>query len=527
MGRILKFFKFYHLPLLTGFLFGSSYIPFIPWALFFCYVPLWIFILRKDLSLQQVFIAAWISQFTYTLMGFHWVASLAYEFGHMPWVAAIPVLLVFASLAHLHIPLAAFAVMALRRRFRLDILSSLLLLSLAFVAAGLLWPSIFPWNLGYPLLWAKLPMAQNADVVGFEGLSLFVHLVNAALALVWLKKSNFMTSLVGGLLVLVFGLLHFSGLSKQEKWSHPDRHLKLLQIQANIGNLEKEVAEKGLGYQQFILDEFFNLTREAVQKYPEAELILWPESAFPDVLDRHAQMRPYPAQLLRFLHEIKRPLLTGGYSMDPPRPLNDHRERKEYNGLFLFDEQGNLSEPYHKTYLLIFGEYLPFGDYFPFLAAINPGGSGFGRGSGPVVLNLNDIRIGPQICYEGLYPEFSAELAKKGAHFLVNLTNDSWFGADFEPYQHLYMTFARAIETRRPLIRNTNTGISSAILANGRVLEQSPLQKKWYGLYDIDYASNPELTFYTRFHAWLLPLILLLIGLTVALGKNRDRTPAS
>jgi len=135
---------------------------------------------------------------------------------------------------------------------------------------------------------------------------------------------------------------------------------------------------------------------------------------------------------------------------------------------------------------------------------------------------LNGATLGPQVCYESLDPLFSSSLALKGADILVNVTNDSWFGPRFEPLQHLYMTLARGLETRRPMLRSTNTGISSAILADGTVLQLSPLYTRWAGLYDVKFQKNAPVTFYSRFGAWLPLALFVFLGLVVAMGRKRD-----
>ena len=134
----------------------------------------------------------------------------------------------------------------------------------------------------------------------------------------------------------------------------------------------------------------------------------------------------------------------------------------------------------------------------------------FGRGPGPTVLGANEVRLGAQICYEGLFDWFSRRLANQGAQVLVNLTNDSWYGAWQQPYQHFYMTLARAVEVRRPLIRATNTGISGAILASGDVLETSPINEDWRHLYEIRYTKNPPVTLFMTWGFWLIPALLTL-----------------
>lgn len=527
MIHIRAFIKTYHLAILSGILIGTSYIPFQPWALGFALVPLFLVSSRLD-CLKQVFLAGWITQFVLTLIGFHWIAVVSIEYGHLPAWAGILVTLLFASAMHIYYPIALVAAKFAQRKFNLSTPATVVLMALSLAVIENLWPGIFPWNLGYPLLWAKSGLAQWADVIGFSGLSAAVLLLNAIVALFFLpQKKPHLKLLALAVAVLIIGL-EVTGRMRERAWTVTDRSKKVMVVQANIGNLEKYYAERGAGFQQQIMETFFRLTRQGLNSFPESELVIWPESAVPDYLNSYHLGRKYSSQLLTFLREIKKPLLTGAYSKDAPGTKNP----KDYNGMFLFDGAGTLlAEPYHKTILLIFGEYIPYGDRFPLLAKLNPGGAGFGRGQGPTVMNLGDDKIGVQICYESLYPDFSAGLALQDANYMVNLTNDSWFSSSrkdswfhtsFEAHQHMLMTLARAVEVRRPLIRSTNTGISTAILASGQILEQGPTQTEWYQVYDIRYKSQPSITFYTRFGAWLVWLLLLMCAVVIAGGRKRE-----
>lgn len=530
MIHIRSFIKTYHLAILSGLFIGTSYIPFQPWALAFALVPLFLLTTRLT-SFKQIAIAGWITQFTLTLIGFHWIAVVSIEYGHLPSWAGALVTLLFATFMHIYYPLALLAAMWISRRFQLSRTCSIALIALLLALFELMWPGIFPWNLGYPLLWAKLGLAQWADVVGFAGLSALVMLLNAFVAFFFLPNKSPKLKWTAFVVVLALIGLELGGREKARTWSGTDRSKKVLVVQANIGNLEKLYAERGVGYQQQIMDAYFRVTRQGLISNPESELIVWPESAVPDYLNNYHLGRKYSSQFLNFVREIKRPILTGAYSKDPPGTPKG----KDYNGLFLFDAAGtSVAEPYHKSILLIFGEYIPFGDRIELLAKLNPGGAGFGRGPGPTVMNLgpanNQDKIGLQICYESLYPEFSRGLASLGADFMVNLTNDSWFSSShpgpfhtsFEAYQHMIMTLARAVEVRRPLIRSTNTGITTAILANGQILAQGPTQTEWYQAYDIRYKSNPSMTFYTQFGAWLPWLLLLSCAGVIAGGRKRE-----
>lgn len=515
-----KLFKHYQWALLSGLLVGTSYIPFPPWAVFFCWAPLWWSALQSS-SLKDIFKQGWISQFVLTLIGFHWISYVSHEFGFMPWPIAILVLLLFAATVHLYIPIAVLISRWLGMKLNLSQGSQLILMALFHVTGEAYWPALFSWNLGYTLYWGGLSIAQTADVFGFIGLSLLLHLMSALLAWLWIKKDVQTKLLAVSLALFIFAGLTFWGRSKQDHWQKSDSVLPVLLVQANIGNFEKVMAEKGHGFQDDIANRYFDLTRQALSQNPlgsQTQLIVWPETAYPDYLGEHNSARVYTQALSQFIKEIRKPVITGAYGNDPP----EIRPRNEYNSLFLYNTDGKpATEMYKKTNLLAFGEYTPLGSIFPILKKYNPGGSGWGPGSGPITISLGDIRLGPQICYDSLYDWFSVGSTQNGAQLLINLTNDSWFGPRSEPKQHLYMTLARAIENRRPLIRSTNTGISTIALASGQVLEKSPLHEAWTQVYSVPFQKNPEMTFFTRFR-YLFPFgLLALIAGTLTAGRIR------
>jgi len=255
-------------------------------------------------------------------------------------------------------------------------------------------------------------------------------------------------------------------------------------------------------------------------------LMIWPETAYPGRLDREFLTEPLALDVRALTRETKVPLLSGGYSQQAGT-------RDVYNGLFYLNALGEGPiEPYRKTILLVFGETFPFSDYIPYMEKLFPDQGAFARGSGPMVMPLDlpsgEVKVGAQICYEGLYPWFSAKLSRDGAQLFTNVTNDSWFWWPFEPHQHLYMTLARAIEFRRPLFRSTNTGITTAILASGELLEKSPYAQEWTGLFKIPYRKNPPHTFYEEYGAlwpWILAALLVLvlvIGRVFEVGFGRE-----
>lgn len=510
------------LALLSGVLTGTSYIPYPPWAVAFCYIPLWWAILRADqLSLKKIFALGWITQFTLTILGFNWIYFTAREFGHLPVSLSLLAVILFAAFIHIYIPLALTAATFLKRKFQLQQTAFIFVMALAQILFERVWPSIFEWNLGYTLLWIRSPLAQWADAVGFWGLSAFIFIFQAILLYVFLNIKHHQRK---ALIVLTVTLatvigLWWTGTIKKTKYTKPSAQINVSIIQANISNEEKLQAEKGYDYQSYVLNTYFSLTeKELTRINNQTDLIIWPETALPVALDKVYHSRPSQTLILNTVKGWQKNLVTGAYSQDTYK--RDHLGNLIIrNSVFFLNADGEVAAPYYKTDLLVFGEYMPFGQEVPFLYKLFPFVGVYERGPGPVrkaiPLPLNgEVMLGPQICYESLNPGFSRGLAKIGTEIFFNLTNDSWFGDWAEPYQHMIMTLARGLENRRPLIRSTNTGISTVILASGDILEQSPVYETWAHTYTVPYEKNTELTFYTKYGYWdwaLWVLILLIL----------------
>ena len=171
----------------------------------------------------------------------------------------------------------------------------------------------------------------------------------------------------------------------------------------------------------------------------DLEKLIQQDESTPD-RDRNAAMRGF-----------RTPLLLGVITaeQDPERP----DEKRYYNTALLLDRDGRVLGRYDKNYLLIFGEYLPFSDLFPFLKRWFPESGDFRPGRTVEVFDLHGTRIGVMICYEDIIPAFTRRLHEKNPDLLVNITNDAWFGHTTEPYQHLGLATFRAIENRRFLVR--------------------------------------------------------------------------
>ena len=519
--------------LLSGILVGTSYIPFKGWALFFCYVPLWLTTLRlynEKSSFKKIFLAGWITQFVLTLIGFNWIYYVAAEFGLLHWSLSLGALLLYAGLMHTYIPLSLILGILLIRRFKITAVHiQFLLLALILALLERIWPSIFEWNLAYTLLWIKFPLYQWADSVGFWGVSTWILLFQAVLAYAFTEyKTNKLNALLVALSVfIVIAALTVAGSLKGKSWTKTDDLIKIAVAQGNIGNAEKVQSEKKSQYHSYIRGVYADLTAKQIALKP-TDIMIWPETAMPFGLDDYFLGRTEQKALLGTIQKWGIPVITGGYSVDPvKRDLLGYSMIR--NAVFYFSPYLNFSDqPYFKTNLLAFGEYMPFGEQFPVLYKLLPFVGVYERGSGPIVAKVaykqKTIRLGPQICYDSLYPGFSRGLAKNGAQIIFNVTNDSWYGWWSEPYQHQIMTLARGIEVRRPLVRSTNTGISSAILADGTLLENSPIDQSWAHTYDIPFRQNAALSFYTRigYLDWILWVAVLIALIIFYRKKGKD-----
>jgi apolipoprotein N-acyltransferase len=503
------------LPVLSGIFIGTSYIPFPPWASLFCFVPLWLFWQQQN-SLKTVVFSGVLTSFIYTLIGFNWVTYTLHEFAQVNWLLSGIGMALFALFGHVFVP-AAGALWFWSRKFSASDWSSFALMAVFTALAELYVPMLFKWNFGYSWYGAGVPVYQWAEFVGFTGLSMLTILTNLLVLFAWRQRAQTGGKLGLAVILLVFLGLNAGGIWLKTRLPEPDAALTVLMVQADISNLEKQAMEHGKGLRGEILKKYLQVTAEGLSKNPAIDFVMWSETAFPSLMGQEFNQSIYVQELREFLQAHRVALITGAYGKHDVSGLIT-------NSLFAIDKQGSVTEPhYSKTNLLALGEYIPGEETFPWLRTLLPMVGHFGRGPGPtLLLNFNGYAIGPQICYESLFPEFSKGLADLGAQFIVNVTNDSWYGAWQEPYQHLYMTLARGVEFRRPVLRVTNTGVSTVSLANGEVLALSPTDARWTGIYRVGYRTQPQTTFYQR-HFGLMPGLLwsaLVVLLATGAGRK-------
>ncbi len=217
---------------------------------------------------------------------------------------------------------------------------------------------------------------------------------------------------------------------------------------------------------------------------------------------------------------FKTPLLFGAMTFGGVLPTRNAECEACFNSALLIDGDGVVRELYDKAFLLVFGEYMPFGEALPELYDLLPESSRFqpGRRTEPLTLTRKgqpSARLGVLICYEDLLPAFAQRVMAHNPEVLINLTNDAWFGQTAEPYHHLQLAQMRTIEYRRWLIRSTNTGVSAFIDAAGRRVAETSLQGQETLLRPVPLLHGQ--TLYARFGDW--PLFALVGGLLLSLGR--------
>ncbi len=284
-------------------------------------------------------------------------------------------------------------------------------------------------------------------------------------------------------------------------------------IQPNIPQGEKW--DPACRERNFSILEQLSLEAATAVKPGTPHLVIWPEASLPDFFQDAPILRRRLEKLTRQGHFY---LLTGSPQYNP----TGAGQYQYFNSALLFAPDGRLIAGYDKIKLVPFGEFTPLAQIFPFLGKMVQGAD-FTAGQQPEPMKTGSFSLSPSICYEGIFPEFIAAGMARKAGFLVNITNDAWFGNSDGPRQHLFNVRPRAMENRCYLLRCANTGISAVVGPDGRIVSQLPLNTRGR-LQAIIYPATGT-TFYTR-HPHLSIFLLALIAAfsTVIMRRSKPDT---
>lgn len=510
------------LALAAGVVSALSTAPYGLWPVLFLTFPVLVFLLdglpRGRAGLLPAFGIGWAFGFGYFLASLWWIGSaFLVEADVFAWLLPFAVLSLPAGLAlFTGAGLVAAKLLWSRNAGRICALGAGL--------AGSEWLrghvlTGFPWNtFGYALA-ENLALAQSAALIGLWGLTLVAVLLFAAPALLLdppKRRGRLLwPTVAASVLVLMFGWgtwrlsapafplvegvrvrVMQPALPQDQKFAYADRHA--------------------------ILDSYLALSAQPSAAYPhglaDVTLLVWPESAFPFIYEREPWAKARIAETLKGTGAV---LVTGAarYGAPPPGQTSGF-----FNSIRVMNSSGDVLQSADKVHLVPFGEYLPFQ---PFMEAI-----GFeqltrqrgGFASGDSLRNLTipgAPKAAPLICYEAIFPGAVVPSGTERPGFLLNVTNDAWFGETPGPYQHFLQARLRTIEEGLPMVRAANTGISAVIDPLGRIVAALSLGEK--GDLDVGLPTPlPDATFAGKFQAWTFCLIFLL-NFAVAAAWSRKR----
>ncbi len=499
--------------------------PFHLWPVLFLTFPVLVWLLDGAgggwRGVGRAALTGWLFGFGYLLAGLYWLGHAflvdAQTFG---WMLPFAVLIVPSGLA-----IFPAAGTALARLLWTRGAPRILVLAVALTAAEWLRGHVltgFPWNtFGYALT-APLALAQGAALVGIWGLTVLAIAVFASPATLadertdtkrpWLPLTLAAAVLAA---LAVYGALR---LARTPTAFVPGVQLRIMQ--PNLQQDEKFDYTAKDQVMKHYLDLSRRVTGAAPRGLADVTHLIWPESAFPFYLQREPDAL---AQIGALLPEGT-VLITGADRIEDPRP---GKNPGIYNSIMVLDRTGSVVAVYDKVHLVPFGEYLPFQSVLEWIGFVQltkvEGGylAGESRRSMAVPRAAPFV---PLLCYEIIFP---AELMPRGDRpgWLLNLTNDGWFGISTGPYQHLEQARLRAIETGLPLVRAANTGISAVIDPLGRTIELLPLGAE--GVLDSPLPQPVAPPLYAR--TGDLPVgLLLVLALAGFIGlRLRHATPSS
>lgn len=478
----------------------------------------------------NVFRLGWLAGFTHYLISLSWLLHIPVKF--------YPILGWIALAAYLALFPAAWAWLCQKQKSEsgkqkwIGRAGHALLCGVAWVAMEMIVSRLFtgfPWNLLGSSQQKLLPLIQIASITGVYGVSFLViwfaaSLLNALDALVaqpsarhvWLKEL--------ALPVFTVAVIYALGLHRITSAPPPERTLRMALVQPSIPQtMIWNDADAGPRLAQLL-----QLTGAALTNQPD--VLLWPEAATP----RMVRLDEPSARGLAELAERSGAWFIIGSDDFERRGTNS----VFFNSSFLINPRGEFVSTYRKRQLVIFGEYVPLVDWLPFIKYLTPIDGGFTAGERPVTFDLGALRAKTSvlICFEDVFPHYAREHVTGEEDFLVNITNDGWFGESAAQWQQAASAAFRAVENGVPLVRCANNGLSCWVDRFGGMHNvffedgARDIYRAGFKIIEVPLPS-PEMkarrTFYNRRGDWFGWGCVALAGAMVALRFLRRRVGTS
>jgi apolipoprotein N-acyltransferase len=471
--------------------------------------------------LGRLFGWAWLQGLVAFTGSLYWIPIPLHNFADVRLALAIIPMFLLAGIMAIYSAVALWGGEFISRRLRI---SPVVTLPIAWAALELVrthFPIGFPWNLLGYAAYKNTELIQFAEVTGVYGISALIMFFNAVVFQVAFRRASYreqtasLTALTAIMLLLFgFGAWRISNVRNMPT----DGSFKVAMVQGDI--------PQSLKWEPNFLPESFKVYEDETAKAVErgADLVVWPEAAAaflfqPD--DRYpieyTTDKQYRDTLLQLARNTGKPILFGA-----PALATDSLGGGFYNRAYLVSGKGEIEGSYDKMILVPFGEYVPGREVFGYF--VNRVVQGFGDmipGTHQTIFDVDGAKLGVLICYESIFPDLTRLEVKAGADVLVNITNDAWYGESSAPYQALAMAAMRSAETKVPMIRAANTGVSAIISATGAITFPTPLFKRGTEIENVGW--RPVRTIYTVVGDLFSQICLALTIVGLALGWLRPR----
>lgn len=490
---------------LTALAFPKFNLLFLGWV---CLIPL--LYLIRDKKPGQSFLLGLIAGTSFYAILIYWIPSVPAHYGNLSF--GFSLIIYFLLILYLALYWALFSYFASKIRPIAGkfffILIPFLWIAFEYLITHLF--TGFPWGLiGYSQQ-KNLFLIQAASLTGVYGVSFILVFLQSLFlqSMTRKKKGPFFIALV------VVILIHLGGSLSIPKSGSSEKTIKTAVLQGNISSdiYWNRVSE------QFIRNLFFrhiDLTQKAYEK--GAQLIVWPEFSVPLCFSCTFPLyQEFKQMLFDYVERTNTTLVIG------TNETTVSEEGSQYFNTAMTLKPDLTTSQYYKMHLVPFGEYTPYKNIFSFIQKMTHAIGDISPGKEYHLHDYKGAAFGSPICYEIVFPNLVRKFAKKGAHFLITITNDGWYGNSAAPYQHFSMAVFRAVENRRFLLRAATTGVSGIVDPFGRVIKRSKMETKTFLTADI--VPVEKLTLYSRWGDIFPFLCLTLTGLffILALLKRKQ-----
>jgi apolipoprotein N-acyltransferase len=459
--------------------------------------------------LWRGFFTGWVFGVPWYAINCYWIYQTMYLYGGLPAAAALGILLLYSLIMGLYYGLFGWLIVFVRHATG-GVRAPLLLAPFLWTAIDLLGAHLIkvPWDqLGYSQV-DNTALTSIAPWTGTYGVTFVLLAVNALFAAgLALKKKQWLAIAAAATLVLEMGVLWRPAPSPTSATAVLlQENLSVQQDNSWAGTEWDPKTGKYLDLWDVNTDRFIEWSERTCTPYiagmPEihapvvtpgcdgaqASLIVWPEA--PTAMTEGDPR--FRAMVGRMTTATGAAAIVGNAAADVRGTHVDL-----YNAASVFTPEGALLGRYAKIHLVPWGEYVPFAKLFSFAHGLTRNAGRFTHGWKRSVFRLHGHRYGIFICYESIFADEIRQFAVNGAEVLVNISDDGWYGDTSAPWQHLNMARMRAVENRRWLLRDTNTGVTAAIDPYGRITQSVPRHE--FTSLAVRYGFNDDLTFYTRF----------------------------